>query len=203
MAVIAAILMYTAINMVEKEHFIRFFRLDRTDFAISLLVAGITLFADPIIGIMTGAALSLLVFAHKHSQGQFAVSVSQNAAITTFESVPEEQEAAKGLLVYSFKGGLSYLNARTHLSRFEQGLEGYETIVLRFREVSFIDIDGIEVVEEIIHICKGRGQKVAITSVPNAIRQTLLEHAHSFQKMYDQQLVFEKTADAVHTISKR
>jgi MFS superfamily sulfate permease-like transporter len=117
--------------------------------------------------------------------------------------VPEEQEVAKGLLVYSFKGGLSYLNARTHLSRFEQGLEGYETIVLRFREVSFIDIDGIEVVEEIIHICKGRGQKVAITSVPNTIRQTLLEHAYSFQKLYDQQLVFEKTADAVHTISKR
>ncbi len=54
LAVIAAILVNTAINMVEKEHFERFFRTDKVSFILAILVAFITIYEDPIVGILFG-----------------------------------------------------------------------------------------------------------------------------------------------------
>lgn len=204
MAVIAAILIYTAINMVETGHFIRFFKFDKADFCISLLVASITFYADPILGIVTGAALSLLVFAEKTSHGYFELSIKQGADTIIKTSVlPEEQEKNQDVLVYSFKGNLAYLTCRAHVVRFEQSLKKYRTIILRFREVGFIDLDGVEAVEEILAIMQERGQEVLIASLHGEPEEMLLEHAPTVRTLRDEGCVFTKTELAVEYYSSK
>lgn len=65
MAVIAAMLVYVALNMIEREHFEQLWLYDKRGFWIALLVAAITVYADPIIGVIVGTILSLMISAHR------------------------------------------------------------------------------------------------------------------------------------------
>ena len=48
--------------MIERDHMMRMYRIDKRSFIIALLVAFITVVEDPIVGILVGAAISLLIF---------------------------------------------------------------------------------------------------------------------------------------------
>lgn len=76
MTVIAAILVTVAVKMVEKEHFVRMFNIDKRSFFIAMLVAFITIYEDPIIGILVGAAISLLLFLENLSHGYYEIIVN-------------------------------------------------------------------------------------------------------------------------------
>lgn len=200
MAVIASILVYVAVNMIEKEHFMRFYRYQRSGFWISLLVAAITFYQDPIIGIIFGTALSLILFIEKLSRGQFDLKLNsfekgvvQSISGDTLKELSERAD----ILLYSIKGKLSYINSRAHVSRFEGDLSKYKIIILRLRSVYFIDLDGAEALDEMISIIQKRGQQVCITSL-NASTASLLEQVSSgYQELKRQGLVFAKTEEAL------
>ena len=55
MAVIAAILVFIAFNMIEREHFNRLYKHDKSNFFIALMVAGLMVYEDAVVGILAGA----------------------------------------------------------------------------------------------------------------------------------------------------
>ena len=59
LAVVAAILTIVGYNMIEMHHFKRMLKTDRTNFLIAMMVAAVTVFEDPIIGILLGATISM------------------------------------------------------------------------------------------------------------------------------------------------
>lgn len=61
LAVVAAMLTYVAIRMVEREHFIQLYHDDRTGFWLSLLVAVVCIIQDPIVAIFLGTTVSLIL----------------------------------------------------------------------------------------------------------------------------------------------
>jgi SulP family sulfate permease len=63
--VIAAILVFAAVRMVERQHFIHMFLEDRKNFWMALFVALICIFKNPLTAIFVGTALSLLLFGRK------------------------------------------------------------------------------------------------------------------------------------------
>ncbi len=200
MAVIAAILAYVAIQMVEAGHFTRFFRHEKSSFFISMAVAGITVYSDPIIGMLFGTAFSLILFVEKMSHGQFDLTLNKFeegvVGEISGETIKEIDEDAD-ILLYSIKGKLCYINSRAHISRFETNLNKYKHIVLRLREVYFIDLDGVEALDEIIESVESKDQQILITSVSPNVAGLLRELSKGYKRLEKDGLVFKKTGDCL------
>lgn len=200
MPVIAAILVYVAIQMVEKENFAKLYHHQRSGFWLSMLVAGITFYEDPIVGILLGTVLSLLLFVEKLSHGQFNLRLNrvEEGLIKTIsgDKLKEIKENAD-ILLYSFEGKLAYINSQAHLRRFEENLVKYKVIILRLRSVYFIDLDGAETLDEIITIIESRGQTACITSVHENIASLLEQVSPHYNRLKEQNLVFPKSEEAL------
>ncbi len=193
-AVIAAILVYTAVQMIEAEHFVTFFKYERANFWISMLVAIVTVYEDPIAGILLGATISLLLLIDKISRGQCDIHVDKQ-----IEEIADIQELGtiSNVLLYSIKGKLCYINSCAHLTRFEIDLSKYQYVIIRLREIYFIDLDGAAALDEIIALCQTRGQKVLITSVSPHNAAFLQETSRGYQKLKQEKLVFKNTREAI------
>jgi SulP family sulfate permease len=155
LAIVAAILTVVGYNMIEIHHFKRMFKTDRTNFYIALLVAAVTVLEDPIIGILLGATFSMLSFMKKLSTGQYELNRTTLPA-----HMPAHLEA--DTLIYSIKGELAYINAQSHVARFEKQIPEHKNIIIDLRAISFIDQDGIEACEEIIDILHREKKSVKI-----------------------------------------
>lgn len=164
LAVIAAILVYTALRMIEAEHFIRLFHVDKSNFTVSIIVALITIYQDPIIGILAGIALALVIFMKHLSQGYFETHTHHDKSITSSANTK----------VYSFKGQLAYINGQAHLARFENDSREYANVILNLEDVSFIDIDGVDTLSEIVELLHNRNKHVIIAVKNQNILQLLL-----------------------------
>lgn len=109
LAVIAAILVFTAIQMVETEHYGKLWHYEKGGFFISILVALATIIIDPISGILIGVSVSLLVFVDRISQGHFKLRVNRldKGIIDTDSGVKlKEIKENADVLLYSFSGKL-------------------------------------------------------------------------------------------------
>lgn len=203
MAVIAAILVFIAIQMVEAEHFFKFFRYDKKGLLISALVALATILKNPIVGILLGVTLALLLFVERLSHGQFELSFNkksgESVVINSDESLKEIKENTD-ILLYSFKGKLAYINSRAHVARFETNLKKYKNIILRFREVYFIDLDGVDAFDEIVEILQRRSQIILITGIAPHLKNFLCENSLFFKNLEEKGLVFDKATQALRTL---
>lgn len=199
LAVIASILVYVAIRMVQAEHFIRLYKWDKKEFGLSMLVAFFTIYEDPIIGILIGTAIALILFMEKISRGQFELIINDINKKIAGRMVAEDLAAITkegDTLVYSIKGQLAYINAQSHLSRFEQDLNGYHNVVLRLRELYFIDLDGVDAFNEIVELIRSQGKGVLVTGA-NPLIDKMLEESVVFKELKNEKLVFERTRDAL------
>jgi len=201
LAVIAAILVFVAIQMVEKEHYGKLWRYERTGFYVSFLVAATTIIVDPIVGILLGVSVSLLIFVNRISLGHFALKANKfkEGVIDSDSGVKlKEMKENADVLLYSFRGKLCYINSRAHLERFEVNLVKYTSIILRLREVHFVDIDGIEALDEIIDIIEGRGQQAILTGIDPTIIDLMEQLSKGYKKLNKKGLVFEKAGQALN-----
>jgi len=199
LSVIAAILMFVAYRMVDPKHYVNLWHFDKKGFFIAMLVALVTIFDDPIIGIMTGTIISLLILVEKISRGQFEIILNNKNTGIVHRSEGDYLDEIKkrgDTLVYSIKGQLLHLNTLNHLTRFESGLNGYKNIIIRLRELYFIDVDGVECISEIIEDCKKQKRKIVITGV-NEFIKGLLKESKEFRELEDDGLIFNKTSDAL------
>jgi len=199
LTVIAAILVFVAVRMIELRHLKRMFAMDKKSFALAILVAGVTIYEDPIFGILFGVAVSLVLFMEKLSHGQFDLIINdvnkRIVASVSGEDIKRINQESD-MLVYSIKGQLAYINAQAHLSRFESSLNGYKKVILRLRELYFIDLDGVDAFSEIVEIIESQGKQVFVTGV-NPLISRMLEDSPEFQRLQKEGHVFERTAQAL------
>ncbi len=204
MAVIAAILVHVAVNMIERQHFARLFAHDKINFSISILVALITVYKDPIIGIFGGAVISLLFFVEKLSHGHYEVTRltrgGNKEAYAPHAVLPPGEQT--DVLIYHFKGKLSYLNSQSHVVRFETDFEGYHNVILDMEDVFFIDIDGVDAIDEIIENMHKQDKKVALAAINPLIKNLLLSISSQCKKLEKNNLVFETVDDAYRALHR-
>lgn len=203
LAVIAAILVNVSVQMVEAEHFVTFFRYERINFWVAMIVAFTTLYKDPIVGILLGATISLVFLIDKISQGQCDIKISKRngkATETIAGEKTKELDKSTDVLMYSMKGKLCYINSRAHVARFETKLDRYAYIIIRLREIYFIDLDGIAALDEIIEIAHSKGQVVMLSSISPNITNLLQEASHGYQQLKKGGLIFKRTEDALRHI---
>jgi SulP family sulfate permease len=211
LAVVASILVFAAVRMVEIHHYKRSFSVDKRDFWIILVVAFLTVYEDPIAGIMFGTAVSLVFLVEKLSRGQFELVLNRRDEAERHigsvvgeqgHIVSEQEDEEKKLchtLVYSIKGQLAYLNAQAHIERFENKLTDYEQVILRCRELYFIDVDGVSAFDEIVDIVERQGKKVYVSGVSTFV-ESVLKHSRNYQRLVSEGKVFVKTTVALSAL---
>lgn len=201
LAAIAAILVFVAISMVEMEHYEKLWHYEKDSFWVSLIVALVTVAIDPIYGILLGVAVSLLIFVNKISHGHFEIKLNKfEEGIVDMDAGTKLKEIEENadVLLYSFRGKICYINSRAHLSRFETNLTKYKVIILRLREVYFMDADGVMTLDEIIDIVENRGQKVLLTGISQNTTDLLEQLSSGYKRLKEKGLIFEKSEKALN-----
>ncbi len=204
MAGISAILVFAAVRMVEIPFFKKLFAFDRTAFLVAMVVTGISVYQDAMVGILAGTVMSLIILIERMSKGQFELVVNKDQKIINRiigEDTSKHIEIPKDahVCVYSIKGHLTYTNAFRHLARMRNTLMRSQTAVIRLRELAYVDVDGIEALDEIFHDLTKGGVRVIVTGVNTHIARQL-KHSHVFMKISERGDVFDRSYQALNAV---
>ena len=165
---LAAILFVVAWNMSEARHFARMLRTaPRPDVAILLITFLLTVFADLVVAVNVGVILAMLLFLRRMAN---AVEVSSQAP--PIADGGPQPGVPGGVLVYGIEGPL-FFGAVQNLERaLAQTHTDPRAIVIRLGQVPFMDMTGIQTLEEAMQNLRRRGVRVLLCEArPNVLRK--------------------------------
>lgn len=194
-AALAAILFLVAWNMSEAKHFVHMLRrAPRADVAILLTTFSLTVFADLVVAVNIGVILATLHFMRRMAksvevQQQDGGDLSQELAGQGLEALP------KGVVVYAIEGPFFF----GAVENFEQAmLETHldpQLLIIRLRRVPFMDITGLQALEEAVQNLRRRGVAVALCEANPRVRHKL--QRAGLLKLLGQDHYFETFAAAL------
>jgi SulP family sulfate permease len=187
LSITASILVYAAIRMVGVHHFKKLYKFDKLAFGLSLVVAALTLIYDATTGILVGTLVALLVFARKLSTTQLGSQEDPDNF--------NPEDIRTNAIVYRFAGTMTYITSQTHLQRI-QYIPSDKPVVLNFRHLYYIDVDGFEALDEIVELLEQRHQKIVITGVRPEMLTFFNEHAW-FRNLSSEGKICDTTDKAV------
>jgi SulP family sulfate permease len=162
LAALAAILFVVAWNMSEARHFVRMIRrAPPADVLILLVTFVLTVFVDLVVAVNIGVILATLHFLRRMAS---SVEVQEQTA----EQLREEfghrgLTFPPGVLVYRVEGPFFF----GAVESFERALASTHTdpqvVILRLRWVPFMDITGLQTLEEVVKDLQRRKVRVMIT----------------------------------------
>ncbi|HAV11157.1 MAG TPA: hypothetical protein DCX32_01260 [Candidatus Moranbacteria bacterium] len=198
LATVAAILVFTAVQMVEKKHFLHLYKHDKSALFLSLLVAAITVVEDPIAGILVGATIALLIFANNMSRADTEITLNKDKQlIKRINSAQLLKTKDHGdVLVYRFAGQLTYVNAQSHLNNIGRINGETKTVILSFRNLFFLDVDGINSINEMVSILEGKGKRVMLSAINGLVAKPLKKEGW-FMRLHEKEMVFASTQEAL------
>ncbi len=163
LAALAAILFVVAWNMADARHFLKMARrAPRADVIILLVTFGLTVFADLVVAVNIGVILATLHFLRRMSE---SVEVRQ----TSDEELGQELarhgigQLPEDVVVFAVEGPFFF----GAVENFERALAGTHTdprvLIIRLRWVPFMDITGLQTLEEAIRDLHRRGVRVMLS----------------------------------------
>ncbi|NOS66823.1 MAG: SulP family inorganic anion transporter [Candidatus Peribacteraceae bacterium] len=199
LAVVAAILVFAAIRMVEAAHFKKLFHFDQSSFWLAMLVAVLTFAVDPMIGILVGASISLLEFVQHLSTGRSDITLHRNQKVIGRSSHKDirKHDDHGDVTVYRFTGELTYFNATSH----EESIKHLKcrTLILSLRSLFFMDVDGMDALHAIIEDRQKHDIDVILTAV-SSYKEVILSKTDWYPKMVKDRKVFASTTDALKAL---
>jgi len=163
LAALSAVLFVVAWNMSEARHFVAMVRrAPRADIVILLVTFGLTIFADLVVAVNIGVILAILQFMRRMASSVDVQSVSTEALR---RELPELQVTPMpaDVLVYSVEGPLFF----GAVEQFERTLAAIHTdprvVIIRLRWVPFIDITGLQTLEEAVRGLQQRHARVLVS----------------------------------------
>ncbi|MGE0311503.1 MAG: SulP family inorganic anion transporter [Lautropia sp.] len=162
LAALSAILFVVAWNMSEAKHFAHILKTaPGADRAILLITFGLTVFADLVVAVNVGVILAILQFLRRmaevvETQPVDAKALQAELAEHGIERLPN------GVLVYEIAGPLFFGAVENFERALLQTRTDPRTLIIRLRGVPFMDITGIQMLEEVIGKLRGRGVRVLL-----------------------------------------
>ena len=202
LTVIAAILVFVSFRMLQMEHFIHLYKHDKKHFALALIVAFVTLYDDPVVGILLGAVMAMLILMEKFSRGDHEIvlqSLQQN--IST-----EADTVKSDTLVYSIKGPMAYINARAHRKHLDNIPATITNVVIDIHDMHFIDADGAETLVDILQALQIKNVTTVLVG-PSPRIVHFLEDSKTYKTMQQQGFICATLNDAYfrvhHSIAEK
>ncbi|KQA27183.1 sulfate permease [Vibrio metoecus] len=175
LATLSAILFVVAWNMSEAPHFVQLAkRAPRADVGILLLTFGLTVFADLVVAVNIGVIIAMLHFVKRMAS---SVEVKANGSQDMSYELAQQGRSAlpRELAVYALEGPFFFAAAETFERVMSSIQETPHILILRLKWVPFMDITGIQTLEEIIQSFHKRGIKVLISGANPRVSQKLIK----------------------------
>ncbi|PLC51869.1 sodium-independent anion transporter [Pollutimonas subterranea] len=173
LACLAAILFIVAWNMSELRHVIKMIKgAPRADVVILLVTFVLTVFADLVVAVNIGVVLAMLHFMRRMAES--VVVRRQNGPALDKELAQEGvHHLPAGVLVYAVEGPFFF----AAVEAFERALADTNTdpevLVIRLRNVPFIDATGLQTLEEVVLDLQARGVRVMIVEANSRVYEKL------------------------------
>lgn len=197
LAVISAILVYVAVGMVETEHIMSMFHLDRRSFWVAILVATVTIYEDPIVGILLGAVIAMILFMEKLSKGAYEIVDPTTLLQTGGAEAPSQREP--DVLIYAIKGPLAYINAQSYVTFFQEKLAPYRAVILKLKDLSYIDLDGTQALSEMIDLAQRQGKQVYVVGIKEPF-VAMIHESSKVNELQEQKRVLKTAAQALQML---
>ena len=201
LAVLAAILFVVAWNMSGADHVRRMIkRAPVADTAILLVTFALTVFADLVVAVNIGVILAILHFLRRMAS---SVEVHRASEQELHEELSRQGVATlpANVAVYSVDGPFFF----GAVENFERALHGKKTdagtVIIRLRWVPFIDITGLQALEEAIIGLHKRHVRVMLTGA-NARVEGKLEKAQIIE-LVGRENFFKTFLEAMQTHGQR
>lgn len=172
LAVLAAILFVVAWNMSEAKHFVRMIRrAPKADVAILLITFTLTVFTDLVTAVNIGVILATLQFLRRMATSVEVKRATEEEITQEFAhlglTIPSE------ILVLTVEGPFFFAAAES----FERALAGTHTdpkvLIIRLKWVPFMDMTGLQTVEEVICDLQKRGVTVLLSGANDRVNAKL------------------------------
>ncbi|MFM7389062.1 MAG: SulP family inorganic anion transporter [Vampirovibrionales bacterium] len=176
LASLAAILLVVAVNMSDLPHLVQVLRVaPRGESLILIVTFLLTVFTDLVVAVNIGMMLTLLNFFKNMTQ---ASEIRQVDASTLQAKLQAEAviDVPSGLQVYSIEGPFFF----AAIDRLTEALKHTEQeppscILIRFKHMPFIDISGLETLEEIVRTLQHQGTALICSEANPRVYQKLEE----------------------------
>jgi SulP family sulfate permease len=173
LAALAAVLFVVAWNMSEVRHFAGMVRrAPRADVAILLITFLLTVFADLVLAVNIGVILAMFQFLRRMST---AVEVQPLGGADLDVALRRRKWSAlpPGVMVYSIEGPFFFGAVDTFERSLAQTHTDPRQLVLVLQRVPFIDITGIQALEEAVRDLKRRGVNVLLCGANERVKAKL------------------------------
>ncbi|MES2154123.1 MAG: SulP family inorganic anion transporter [bacterium] len=165
MACLAGILAVVAWNMSERHHFAKILRMPRSDAAVMIATFGVTVLVDLTWGVMVGLIAAFALFLHRMSGMTRVGAVDPLADTAASEHRFTADEVPHGVLVYSIDGPFFFGAADQFSEAMARVSEAPKVVVLRMRDVPYLDATGLNALERAIQGLQRRGTIVMISAI--------------------------------------
>jgi len=157
---LAAILFVVAWHMSEAGHFLRVAkRAPRADVVILLTTYALTVFADLVTAVLIGVVLAVLHFLRRMASSVEMQNLSPHRPVDRGET---KVQVPKGVMAYSIEGPL-FFGAVESVTRALSDISSRpRVLIIRLSHVPFMDITGIQTLEEVIHRFEKTGAPVIL-----------------------------------------
>lgn len=160
---LAAILFVVAWNMSEAKHFVKLIKIaPRADIVILLVTFSLTVFVDLALAVNIGVIIAILHFLRRMAssvevQQMTDEQITRELAHQSIATLPE------GVLVYSIEGPCFFGAAEIFQHTLAATHTDPKVMIMRMRWVPFIDITGLQTLEEVIVGLQKRKVRVMVT----------------------------------------
>ena len=147
---LAAILFVVAWNMSEAKHFVKIIRVaPKADVIVLLVTFFLTVFVDLVIAVNIGVIIAVLHFLRRMAS---SVAVQQMTEHQIKQEVPQDTFILPpGLVVYTIEGPFFFAAVEIFQHVLAITHTDPKVLILRLRWVPFMDISGLQTLEEVIH----------------------------------------------------
>lgn len=204
MPVIAGLLMITAIGLIETEHFLRYWRLEKSSLLVGVVVALTTVIDDAGTGVMVGVVMALLIFIDSITKGRFDVTLNVNRQRFAFNKkggfrIPKD--VAVDVVVYSIAGFLAYADSAHHREHLKimARTPSIETVIIRMRNLHYADLDGIDALAEGVESLIMNNKKVLVCSFNSEVLEQL-KTSSIFTDLLSKKVFYSNTEKALKSI---
>ncbi len=195
LATLSAILFVVAWNMSEIPHFIKLVkRAPKADVAILLITFGLTVFADLVVAVNIGVIIAILHFVKRMAS---SVEVKE----PTSEELNNELQRygrttlPKELAIYALDGPFFFAAAEAFDRVMTSIQKTPKILIIRLRWVPFMDITGLQALEEIIKNFQNKNVTVLISGANARVSQKLIRAG--IVQLVGEQNVYKQFDDAL------
>lgn len=205
MAVIAAMLINTAIGLIDIHKFKEFLQHEKESFVVALIVATLTVLVNAAFGVLIGSGLALLLFVNRVSHGRFDAVINfkdgtkQHLRGETSLHIPHHMHVS--VMTYSLAGFLGYIDSPRHAANFRHiaHSKNVDGVIIRLRNLFNLDFEGQEMLAEAVAELTRNHKKIYITSGSPLIMQKL-KTLEALRVHIPESAFCEKTEDALKKV---